>query len=689
MFKRDKVTEHSADLVFEIFTSDIREQGGYNGKINAMAQAISDAGLIVTGENTPKGAKMIITADGPEQCSELSQILNDFELNPDFIEFVMDNPLQHQGMDFEEATEEVMYESVKSPALRNKILQSLNESSADGCRFIVVLSDPDNEDSMTVKDAYQYAQSIDKDLKWFEDAEYSSQYRVYGVCSKSEAEVNSILSDTGLSMDSVLSIVEEADRGILNVSTQDGTIVVVKCGIVYRSMIGESVADKFNRVPLNEAFSKAQREKLAEDGLAMKDGSFPIRNKADLKKAIQSIGRAKDEAKAKRWIKKRAKELGCKDLIPEEWNQKSVNESANCNFFVILSDSENPNSLSIEDAQAFAQQHYLEFCSIEDAEYSSQHKVYGVCAYMRGQVAQILKDTKLSADDVLAVIEELSPNHLLVQNTDGDEFEVIIDSMMESEEVSESKKETSKVESPYGKVKVNGKRLCECGKGELRQFLREAKQDVAKFKKELKELGESASKRDKKRVEHKLEKAEKLVEVLEEEIKFNPNKGVVNESVFAEFSKWAKMYEAEEEALNSDEETEEPSEEKDADSEKKEDDKEEAELEAIVLTVKDTEKVKKNLIDAGIPEEHIEIIADKEDENSKEGKIRVDAEDAMTLKDYLGTLGIDLEEEIGAELVDPEEEETSAEDKDKEDKKDSGVDDSDVEISAEDIFGEE
>ncbi len=39
------------------------------------------------------------------------------------------------------------------------------------------------------------------------------------------------------------------------------------------------------------------RRKLAEDGKALPDGSFPIRNREDLKDAIQSYGRAKDKAR--------------------------------------------------------------------------------------------------------------------------------------------------------------------------------------------------------------------------------------------------------------------------------------------------------------------------------------------------------------------------------------------------------
>lgn len=66
-------------------------------------------------------------------------------------------------------------------------------------------------------------------------------------------------------------------------------------------------------------FSTKQREKLADEHEAMPDGSYPIRNRADLKRAIQAFGRSKNPEKTKAWIKRRARELDAEDLIPESW----------------------------------------------------------------------------------------------------------------------------------------------------------------------------------------------------------------------------------------------------------------------------------------------------------------------------------------------------------------------------------
>lgn len=68
-------------------------------------------------------------------------------------------------------------------------------------------------------------------------------------------------------------------------------------------------------------FSQEERERLAESGQAMPDGSFPIVTREDLENAIQAIGRAKDPEAAKRHIKKRASALGAEELIPEGWNK--------------------------------------------------------------------------------------------------------------------------------------------------------------------------------------------------------------------------------------------------------------------------------------------------------------------------------------------------------------------------------
>jgi hypothetical protein len=64
-----------------------------------------------------------------------------------------------------------------------------------------------------------------------------------------------------------------------------------------------------------------QRRKWAKAGQALPDGSWPIPDRAFLKKAIQSFGRGdKSNARVKAWIVKRARALKLVDLLPDKWN---------------------------------------------------------------------------------------------------------------------------------------------------------------------------------------------------------------------------------------------------------------------------------------------------------------------------------------------------------------------------------
>lgn len=75
-------------------------------------------------------------------------------------------------------------------------------------------------------------------------------------------------------------------------------------------------------------YSPKQRRAMAARGQAMPDGSFPIRDRADLQNAIQSVGRAANYEAAKRHIIRRARALGLTDMLPEEW-QKAMSKSLN------------------------------------------------------------------------------------------------------------------------------------------------------------------------------------------------------------------------------------------------------------------------------------------------------------------------------------------------------------------------
>lgn len=76
----------------------------------------------------------------------------------------------------------------------------------------------------------------------------------------------------------------------------------------------------FSSIVNKADFSAAERRRMASSGAAMPDGSFPIRNRADLSNAIQSIGRASNYDAAKKHIISRARALNATGMLPKEWN---------------------------------------------------------------------------------------------------------------------------------------------------------------------------------------------------------------------------------------------------------------------------------------------------------------------------------------------------------------------------------
>lgn len=83
-------------------------------------------------------------------------------------------------------------------------------------------------------------------------------------------------------------------------------------------------------------FSAEGRREEAASGVAMADGSFPIRNREDLHNAIRDIGRAKDPEAARRHIIQRARILGAESDLPADWGhhtgeKKSMPESSTNN----------------------------------------------------------------------------------------------------------------------------------------------------------------------------------------------------------------------------------------------------------------------------------------------------------------------------------------------------------------------
>lgn len=67
------------------------------------------------------------------------------------------------------------------------------------------------------------------------------------------------------------------------------------------------------------SFSDDERKRLAQEGKAMSDGGYPIRNREDLVNAVRAYGRGNNKEGVKKWIKKRAKELDAEQYLPDDW----------------------------------------------------------------------------------------------------------------------------------------------------------------------------------------------------------------------------------------------------------------------------------------------------------------------------------------------------------------------------------
>jgi hypothetical protein len=67
-------------------------------------------------------------------------------------------------------------------------------------------------------------------------------------------------------------------------------------------------------------YTDEERKEYAKNGMAMKDGSYPIPDTDALKDAIEAYSQAKNKAATQRHIIKRAKALGATDMLPEDWS---------------------------------------------------------------------------------------------------------------------------------------------------------------------------------------------------------------------------------------------------------------------------------------------------------------------------------------------------------------------------------
>ncbi|MBV9908287.1 MAG: hypothetical protein JOY52_12080 [Hyphomicrobiales bacterium] len=75
-------------------------------------------------------------------------------------------------------------------------------------------------------------------------------------------------------------------------------------------------------------FSAAERDKYAEEGVAMPDGSYPIRSTKDVENALRDYYRRGKKPNVKDHIIARAKAIGGESALPEDWRETADKAAA-------------------------------------------------------------------------------------------------------------------------------------------------------------------------------------------------------------------------------------------------------------------------------------------------------------------------------------------------------------------------
>ena len=235
-----------------------------------------------------------------------------------------------------------------------------------------------------------------------------------------------------------------------------------------------------------------------------------------------------------------------------------------------------------------------------------------------------------------------------------------------------------------------GKKIAKMSKAEKRSAASQVKKDIKEAQKMLKEREKKGL--STKAIEAKIEKLQALLDCL-------TKKEEIKESIRSRFNRSRRIFEAEEETTEEEETEEESNEEtedvedtdaEDANDTEDTDETEDVDVKAITLKVlnKNVDKLKDALIEAGVEEDDIEVTDNEDAEDDDEVGIKVDVNSFDALKTYCESIGIDLEEELGGEVVsdgDTEEEEDTedteeveADDNSDEDEEDSEFTDAEM-----------
>ena len=232
--------------------------------------------------------------------------------------------------------------------------------------------------------------------------------------------------------------------------------------------------------------------------------------------------------------------------------------------------------------------------------------------------------------------------------------------------------------------RYKGKLISKMDKAAKRTAKEEVRVEISDLKKQIKDVKKAG--KSTKALEAKLERLQHVLDCLMGKCEN------VNESstVQSTFSRRRRLFEAEEDAddnedveddVPADDEGEQDVEDQTNDSADDKDEYEDVEMKAVVLTVlkKNIDTVKDAMVNAGVSEDDINV-DEMDDDTSDDDQvdIRVDVNSIDALTKYLESVGINLEDELGGEVV--------ANDDASDDDAVDGDDDSDAEGEGDDDF---
>ena len=192
-----------------------------------------------------------------------------------------------------------------------KVTKQMWKKFSDDKRFDALLSvikDPDDAEEYAFMRWEELPGWMQRDMTLFE------KIKVASLADAIDAE-----KDGGLNKKHLDKILKRKEDGTIHQMTSSEEKTYLKLLRKYKITEGQ----------LNEKeYSTEERKELASKGLALPDGSFPIKDIKDLKNAILSYGRSTDHSEVAKFIAKRAKALGAEDLIPDTENfQKALKET--------------------------------------------------------------------------------------------------------------------------------------------------------------------------------------------------------------------------------------------------------------------------------------------------------------------------------------------------------------------------